>query len=458
MSDHLSESERRVLLTHRDGTPGPHTRRAEIVLLKAEGATTAEIAAAVQLSTVQVRHWLREWNVRRLEIFPAGDEAAPPAAAPKPVKKTVRRKKAPAKIARPKAISVEAAIAATSPAEAAPAPAVPPELPQIPGVDVPRLPLALNINVGLLPDDPMAEAGRKVMLFHMERMLLNEPGSRLGEDIEAVHDMRVSTRRIRSAIRLFDPFFKSGKLARHSRHLKRVAATLGQVRDLEVQMDKAARYLDAHPGEGLDPLFARWHADVDAARADLIDELDSKKFARFVKHFYAFLTTPGKGARALPEPGQTGVYQVRHVAPRLIYEHYERVRAYEAVLDDPPLTTLHALRIEFKRLRYAVEFFEEVLGPEARVVINAIKRMQDHLGDLNDTCVVSDMLRDFVDAHNNEYSGVPIFMRPDMSGVIHYAAAQRAEQQHLLDTFPEAWNAFMSEDVRRNLALAVAAL
>ena len=455
MTDYLSESERRVLLTHRDGTPGPQARRAEIILRKAEGATTAEIAAAVQLSTVQVRHWLREWTNRRLDIFPVDSRAT--TTEPESVKKTTRRKSTPAKAARTQPASAAAALVATSPAEAA-EPGDLPERPLVPGVDVPRLPLALNVRVGLLPDDPMAEAGRKVLLFHCERMLLNEPGSRLGEDIEAVHDMRVATRRMRSAIRLFKPFFEPGALKHHSRHLQRVAAALGLVRDLEVQLDKAARYLDAYPDEQLDPLFARWHAELDLARTDLIDELDSKKFARFVKHYYAFLTTPGQGAQALPEPGQTGVYQVRHVAPRLIYEHYERVRAYEAVLDGAPLETLHALRIEFKRLRYAFEFFEEVLGPESRIVINAIKMMQDHLGDLNDTCVVSDVLRNFVDTHNRAYSGVPIFMRPDISGVIHYAAAQRTEQQHLLDTFPEAWNMFMDEDIRRSLALAVAAL
>ena len=90
-------------------------------------------------------------------------------------------------------------------------------------------------------------------------------------------------------------------------------------------------------------------------------------------------------------------YQVRHIAPRLIYEHYERVRAYETVLDGAPISTLHALRIDFKRFRYTLEFFEEVLGPEIKSVIKETKIMQDHLGDLNDTQVAGDMLREIID-------------------------------------------------------------
>lgn len=60
---------------------------------------------------------------------------------------------------------------------------------------------------GVLPDDPMSEAGRKVLRFHFGRMLEHEPGTRLGDDIEELHDMRVATRRMRSAFRVFTSYF-----------------------------------------------------------------------------------------------------------------------------------------------------------------------------------------------------------------------------------------------------------
>ena len=53
----------------------------------------------------------------------------------------------------------------------------------------------------------MAEAGRKVMFTHFMKMLANEAGTRDGEDIEFLHDMRVSTRRLRAAYRIFEPFY-----------------------------------------------------------------------------------------------------------------------------------------------------------------------------------------------------------------------------------------------------------
>jgi CHAD domain-containing protein len=414
MSDYaLTDHERAVLADFRDNGLPAESRRAQVILLSAEGATVASITQAVDLSDSQVYRWRREWKKRHLAIFPqlvAPVEVAEPTPEPRP------------------------------------------------GVTGPRLPLELRDQVGMLPDDAMAEAARKALFFNFERMLMNEPASRLGENIEAVHDMRVATRRMRSALRLFKPFFKTSAIKPYRHGLRDVAAALGEVRDLDVFMEKAQHFLLDHPDANLDPLIIAWQKRLDKARRTLIRHLDSKSFARLVDQFHTFLITPGAGARALPAPHEAAAYQVRHIAPRLIYEHYEAVRAYEAVLDGAPISTLHALRITFKRFRYTLEFFEEVLGPEIKNVIKETKIMQDHLGDLNDTRVADEVLHDFINQHKTTYSGVPIFMRPDISGVVRYALAEDAEQQRLLETFPAAWAKFNRDDVRRDLALAVAVL
>jgi CHAD domain-containing protein len=223
-------------------------------------------------------------------------------------------------------------------------------------------------------------------------------------------------------------------------------------------MEKAQHFAQENPESNLEPLVIVWQQQLDKARRALIRCLDSKAYARFVDQFHAFLTTPGAGARALPGPEEAVAYQVRHIAPRLIYEHYEAVRAYDAVLKDASVTTLHALRIDFKRFRYTLEFFEEILGPEIESVIKETKIMQDHLGDLTDTRVASRVLMDFIDEQNASYSGVPVFMRPDISGVQRYALATEAEQKHLIETFPAVWANFNRDNVRRALALAVAVL
>ena len=60
------------------------------------------------------------------------------------------------------------------------------------------------------------------------------------------------------------------------------------------------------------------------------------------------------------------------------------------------LIRLHQLRIASKGLRYSLEFLEEVLGPESKVLVKELKKLQDHLGNLQDAVVASNLLRDFL--------------------------------------------------------------
>jgi CHAD domain-containing protein len=134
------------------------------------------------------------------------------------------------------------------------------------------------------------------------------------------------------------------------------------------------------------------------------------------------------------------------------------VRAYEPFLENAQIETLHALRIDCKYLRYTLEFLREVLGPEAGDVIQEVKTMQDHLGDLNDAEVAIDMLNEFLVDWDAAQTGVPLMQRRSTEGIVTYLASRHAEKHRLVTTFPQAWNALNRAEVRRWMALAVAAL
>jgi len=184
----------------------------------------------------------------------------------------------------------------------------------------------------------------------------------------------------------------------------------------------------------------------------MIAYLDSSKYGDFVHAFQLFLETPGAGALKFkgypPEPSL-----VRHVAPHLIYGCWGRVQAFDPMLEGAPVALLHALRIECKRLRYTLEFFGEVLGPEAKEVIAEVVRLQDHLGDLHDADVANVLLSDFLFASRDDLSE-----RVIAPGVVAYLAVKQRELQMLVESFPEAWKRFNRREVRRWLANAVSAL
>ena len=94
--------------------------------------------------------------------------------------------------------------------------------------------LIVGRTAGVTADDVVAEAGRKVLRFHLARLIAREPGTRLGEDPEELHGMRVATRRMRAAWRVFGDGFQPEGTSRYRNRLRDVAGKLGAVRDLDV--------------------------------------------------------------------------------------------------------------------------------------------------------------------------------------------------------------------------------
>jgi CHAD domain-containing protein len=322
---------------------------------------------------------------------------------------------------------------------------------------------------GLEPDDGMAEAARKTLRFHFQRMLYHEPGTCLGEDIEELHQMRVATRRMRAAIGVFGNHLNAKQIAPFAKGLKRTGRVLGSVRDLDVFWVETQSYLETLAPErqgDLDPLRAVWEQERARNRDEMLAYLSSERFARFAERFAAFLDTPLD--RALPAlgSGEPQPYRLRHVLPVTVYERLVAVRAYDEWVTGPsvPLERLHQLRITAKRLRYTLEFFQEVLGPEAKVAIKETKRLQDHLGDLQDAVVASGLLRDFLTWGtwgHTEAKGkrMTVPKQPIVApGVAAYLAARQTELQHLLDTFPQAWAPVHEADFGHLVAASLATL
>lgn len=321
---------------------------------------------------------------------------------------------------------------------------------------------------GIEPNDPMGEAGRKVMRFHYRRMVYHEPGTRAGDDIEALHDMRVATRRMRAAFRVFGPYYQTKAIKAFLRDLRRTGRALGAVRDLDVFRAEVQAYRDKLPQaeqHGLDGLLGILEAQREAARAQMNEYLDGQKYHRFVQHFGAFVETEGAGIRPVgldgeePEP-----YLVCHVAPVAIYNRWANVRAFDewVRIPDPPLARLHALRIAYKRLRYTLEFFQEVLGPAAAGLIKDVVGMQDHLGALQDAAVASNILR--AQLGQGEREADDISGQPATEGiqgpaaVTAYLAVQQSTIERLLDAFPEAWQKLNGADFGQSVAEAVMVL
>lgn len=306
--------------------------------------------------------------------------------------------------------------------------------------------LSTSPTPGVTADDPMSAAGRRVFRFHLARVLAREPGVRAGLDPEELHKMRVATRRLRAAWRVFGDAFRGAKVRQIRDDLGVIASKLGLTRDLDVQLERLA---SAPSHADLGPLEAAWRAERDDARAALVKELDSARHRRWLTSFVRFVETEDAGIA--PQPG-IEPETVRERAGSQIWAAYERVRAFERVIEGAPPATLHRLRIEAKRLRYSIEFVREALPAEAATAIARITALQDHLGALNDAEVAAGMARAFVAAHGDA-------LTPAQSAAIAaYVADQERQVATLSRTVRRPWSGVVSIAFRRRLGRVLAAL
>jgi CHAD domain-containing protein len=344
-----------------------------------------------------------------------------------------------------------------------------PEEERADGVAIDLMPEELPEHLGLSADYTMAEAARKILTFHFQHMLYHEPGTRAGEDIEELHDMRVATRRMRAAFQVFGDYLDEKRLKPFRKGVERTCSKLGSVRDLDVLWEKTQRYLDGLPPErqgDLMPLREAWEVEREQAREKMLIYLDGDRYARFKERAAELLQT-GEAWElpALTRKGEAVPHRLRHVVPVAVYEGAAAVLAYDEWVNGPnaSLKRLHRLRIAGKRLRYTLEFFEEVLAPQTGDLIRQMKRLQDHLGDLQDAVVASELLRDFLTwgtwGHAQEKKRSKMPKEPVVApGVAVYLADRQAELQHLLSTFPDVWAYFQSSEFKQTVAVVVAPL
>lgn len=319
---------------------------------------------------------------------------------------------------------------------------------------------------GLTLDDSMAEAVRKILWFHFQRMIEHETGTRQGEDIEALHEMRVSVRRMRTAVQIFADYLDLAEMAPFIKSLRRTGRALGKVRDLDVFMEKTEQYLSTEgiKRKKIKPLLKIWETKHEAVRQEMMAYLDSKSYKRFKKTFRAYLKTPLEIKPILNHKQEAIPYRLRDLAPELIYQRLAHVRAYDEWVTNPdtPLECIHRLRISCKALRYTLEYLEEVLDEEVRGVIRRIKRLQDHLGDLQDAAVASSLLRDFLTW--SIWGTFPSQTKPALDAplilpsVAQYLSHRQSEAQILLDSFPKIWAKTYNSKLIRKVAQVVGEL
>ena len=290
------------------------------------------------------------------------------------------------------------------------------------------------------PRDPAWVAVQAHLLTQARRLLLQDV--RVRRDLpDAVHQMRVAARRLRSSLRTFRPLVEREWADALREELGWVASELGAIRDTEVLI----RRLDEHSALISDDRVANatralldreLGARLEAAREEALAALASPRYEELLDRLVDDVR--------LPPFTDLADEEARKILPTLSWKPWVKLRHEADELDhEVPAEHWHRTRITAKRARYAAEALEPVFGADATALAKPLEAVTEILGEHQDAAIAREIIAELA-------------TRPELTGIegwglgLLYAIEQQAEADSRIAFIP-IWSRALRAHKRSNL-------
>jgi CHAD domain-containing protein len=233
---------------------------------------------------------------------------------------------------------------------------------------------------------PAVEHLKYILMKCVETLRVRDPGTRLGGVSEDLHEMRVSTRRLRAILRAARPLLVPGWPESLRTDLAWLGELLGPARDLDVQVkyfQEEAAALESHDRKPLQRFIAHLRTEREKGQQVLVTELKSQRYLELLS----------KLVQAAQDPAVVVSSVTLH---DIAAGEFTKLRKAMRNLGVAPTDSdLHRLRIKTKRARYAAELAETCTGRPATRFIEQAKLFQDLLGVHQDAVFAEKHIRAF---------------------------------------------------------------
>ncbi|MGD0077014.1 MAG: CHAD domain-containing protein [Sedimentisphaerales bacterium] len=279
-------------------------------------------------------------------------------------------------------------------------------------------------------------------------------GARLARNIEYVHQARVASRRLRTALQMFEDCFAKDKCDKWRREIRRLTKRLGAARDTDVQIEFLKKFITDLPAKskklkpGLRRLMLRLRQrrqSIQPKVVKVLDRLDKKQVLdEIIAEINEITVRCGKQHSKIQSQFVFQKTQ-EHISDRLT-----KLFSFEHSLNDPgDGKGHHQMRIAAKHLRYTLEIcnlpFEKKLDDH----IKGIKQIQSLLGELHDCDVWLDDIKQFsVDEKTRmvEYLGSIRAFKRLKRGIDHFVRQIRKERKRTYEQSVQYWKQFAGQD------------
>ena len=290
--------------------------------------------------------------------------------------------------------------------------------------------------------------GASILMTHLTALVQEMEGVRLGKDIEAVHRMRVASRRLRATLPLFGPALAARRHLGWIKSVRGVTRALGEARDSDVQIEHVKAFLEPLKPPyraGVRRLLLRLRQQRLELQPAVLKALDKFEKSGLVTEMAQTLAPFDIYRERLDLQDPLLLTTAKDaIRPRL-----EEFLAFDEIVPQPEkVQELHAMRIAAKRLRYTLETFAPLFEDEARKYIKVMRASQDMLGAIHDCDVWEVMLPQFMEEERQrtvEYFGSARPFNHLVPGLEFYRQARRKERQNTYQAFRKNWEEWKSE-------------
>ena len=273
-------------------------------------------------------------------------------------------------------------------------------------------PTAVDSSMAIV-DVALANLRRYLSAWH-----LHEPGARLGDNPEELHDLRIAGRRLDAILRQFRSSLPASFL-RIRPTLKKILRALGDARDLDValgELETFGRELPESDRESVEPLKQHLVSERVRARARMLSVLDSVSVQENLQKLTALLAAPSVASQ------QSSPELALNAAPALIRRRYRKVRKGANLLTaDSSMEAYHAVRGLVKKFRYTLEAVAVIYGKPADEMLRTLRRWQEKLGVQQDAAIAIRRLKALASAPPKGIPPETLFLMGRLAE--HYASA-----------------------------------
>jgi CHAD domain-containing protein len=301
------------------------------------------------------------------------------------------------------------------------------------------------------PEESIRIYAAGLELQQLDSLIAEIDGVKKARDIEYVHRMRVSTRRLRAILEVFEDCLPSKRGADWQQKVKGITQALGASRDTDVQINSIVEIYKNLPDPafrlGVRRLILRLKQRRTRLQVQLLESINNLESSGLFEEMQAaFMSFSAKNL------------EVYLYTPELYKRSFEKINearqifsSYENAIQDPlNIKELHAMRIAGKNFRYILECFAPIYSNSLKDPISTIKNAQDLLGNIHDCDIWSIELPKFLEKEHEKtvaYFGKDRNAERFKIGIQYLMDMKKQSRDRDYQTFLQKWEQWKAENI-----------